>query len=187
MVEAKVKAIILIEVKVLVLELVVVRVSAKMSIIGRYKPPETGSAPGADFKSKLLTTGQTISYHASDDGDLEKGVTKDFTVLDTPLHHTGTTPIIINGKTCNLSNNCVADNNTGLMWARYVPQTDIGPYTDGKLFWNQWLLENKTTISFDAASKEIRDSANSFDTFALCAGRKFTIIGSANNLSLIHI
>lgn len=128
----------------------------------------------------LLVTGQTTSYHAGDDGDLEKGIAHDFTVL-TAGQYSGTTAITINGKTCDLSNNCVKDNNTGLMWARHVSQTDIGPTADGKLFWGQWLLENKTSISFDAVSKEIRDSANGFDTDALCAGRKFAITGSALN------
>jgi len=128
----------------------------------------------------LLKTGQTISYHAGDDGDLELGTAKSFTVLNTGQYE-GTTNITINGKTCALSNNCVKDNNTGLMWARFIPQTDIGPGADGKLFWEQWTLEDKTTISFDSASKEIRDSANGFDTSALCVGRKFTIVGSAYN------
>ncbi len=128
----------------------------------------------------LLKTGQTTSYHVGDDGDLEEGIAHDFTVLTTD-QYAGLTAITINGKTCNLSNNCVKDNNTGLMWARYIPQTDIGPGANGKLFWEQWTLEDKTTISFDSATKEIRDSANGFDTAALCAGRKFAITNSALN------
>jgi len=130
--------------------------------------------------SGLLKTGQTTSYHPGDDGDLEKGIAHDFTVLTTN-QYSGLTAITINGKTCDLSNNCVKDNNTGLMWARYVPQTDIGAGADGKLFWDAWTLTDKTTVSFDATSKEIRDSASGFDTAALCAGRKFTIAGSASN------
>ena len=128
----------------------------------------------------LLKTGQTTSYHTGDDGDLEMGIAHDFTVLDTGPY-SGTSNITINGKTCVLSNSCVQDNNTGLMWARFIPQTDIGPGADGRLFWDQWTLENKTTISFDSASKEIRDSASGFDTGALCTGRIFTITGSTSS------
>jgi len=129
---------------------------------------------------KLLATGQTTSYHAGDDGDLEKGIAHDYTVL-TAGQYSGNTAITINSKTCNLSNNCVKDNNTGLMWARYVPQTGIGAAAHGLLFWKEWELADKTTISFDAASKEIRDSASGFNTSALCAGRIFTVAGSGLN------
>lgn len=128
----------------------------------------------------LLVTGQTTSYHTGDDGDLEKGIAHDFTVLATG-QHSGTTNITINGKTCALSNNCVKDNNTKLTWARYVPQTNIGAGADGKLFWDLWNLEDKITISFDNATGEIRDSANGFVTAALPAGRKFTVAGSTLN------
>lgn len=138
-----------------------------------------GSSVG-EGNGKLLVTGQTTSYHAGDDGDLENGLAHDFTVLDAG-QYSGTSAITINGKTCNLSNNCVKDNNTDLMWARYVAQTGIGAGADGKLFWEGWDLADKTTISFDAASKEIRDSASGFDTLALPADRIFTITGSANN------
>jgi len=129
---------------------------------------------------KLLATGQTTSYHAGDDGDLEKGIAHDYTVL-TAGQYSGNTAITINSKTCNLSNNCVKDNNTGLMWARYVPQTGIGAAANGKLFWEERELAGKTTISFDAASKEIRDSASGFNISALCAGRIFTVAGSGLN------
>lgn len=84
--------------------------------------------------SLLLKTGQTTMYHAGDDGDLEKGVAKDYTVLTTG-QYSGTTDITINGKTHALSNECVKDNNTTLMWARYVPNADIGPDNNGNLFW----------------------------------------------------
>lgn len=82
----------------------------------------------------LLKTGQTVSYHADDDGDLELGIAHDYTVLDTG-DYTGTTNIVINGKTHALSNECVQDNVTGKTWARYVPNADIGPDNNGKLFW----------------------------------------------------
>lgn len=135
---------------------------------------------GGRGQSLLLKTGQETSYETGDDGDLELGVAKDYTVLTTG-QYTGTTNIVINGKTHALSNNCVKDNRTGKMWARYVPVADIGPATDGNLFWKQWTLENKTTISFDEVSKEIRDSASDFDVKALCDNRRFTITGSASN------
>lgn len=139
-----------------------------------------------DAGALLLKTGQETSYHAGDDGDLELGVAHDYTVLTTG-QHSGTTAIVINGKTCNLGNNCVKDNNTKLMWARSVPQSDIGPAANGRLFWDQWTLANKTTISFDAASKEIRDSAGGFDVSALCDNRRFTIVGSINNNGTFNV
>ena len=67
------------------------------------------------------------------------------------------------------------------MWARYVPTADIGPATNGQLFWGQWTLEAET-VTFDAAGKTITaDSGTPFDTYALCAGRKFTVAGTVNN------
>jgi len=92
------------------------------------------SAGAAASGGGLLKTGQTTLYHIGDDGDLEKGVAKDYTVLTTG-QYLGTTNIVINGKTHALSNNCVQDNVTDLMWARYVPNADIGADNDGKLFW----------------------------------------------------
>lgn len=131
-------------------------------------------------QSRSLQTGQTTSYHADDDGDLEKGIARSYTILNTGQYG-GTSNIVINGKTHALSNECVRDNQTGLMWARYVPDAEIGPATDGKLFWDQWTLASKTDISFDNVTGEIRSAASEFDTGALCAGRKLTITGSASN------
>jgi len=135
---------------------------------------------GASVPSQPLKTGQTTSYHAGDDGDLEKGVARSYNILTTG-QHSGTTNITINGKTHALSNNCVIDERTGLMWARYVPDADIGPGNNGELFWDQWTLTDKVDISFDNASGEIRSGASQFDTGALCAGRKFTVTGSTSN------
>jgi len=129
---------------------------------------------------KLLKTGQTVSYATGDDGDLELGIAKSYTVLTTG-QYSGTSNIVINGKTHALSNNCVKDLRTGLMWARYVPAADIGPAADGKLFWEQWTLASKTDISFDLATKIINSVAGQFDTGALCVGRKFTVSGSVSN------
>jgi hypothetical protein len=141
-----------------------------------------GSEIGARslIRSLPLQTGQTTSYATDDDGDLELGVTKSYSVYTTG-QYSGTTNITINGKTHALSNNCVKDNRTGLMWARYVPTADIGPATDGQLFWEQWTLTDKINISFDNASGEIRSGASQFETGPLCAGRTFTVTGSTFN------
>ena len=132
----------------------------------------------------LLKTGQTTSYHAGDDGDLEYGVAHEYEVLTTG-QYAGTTDITINGKTLAMSNACVRDVNTGLYWAREVPQSDIGPATNGKLFWDDWTLENQTDISFSAATDIINSTAGDFNTSALCVGRKFAVVGSTHN-SGIH-
>jgi len=130
--------------------------------------------------SRPLKTDQTISYATGDDGDLELGVPKSYSIY-TLDQYAGTTNITINGKTCALSNNCVQSNRTGLMWARYVPVTNIGPGADGKLFWEQWTLANKTDISFTAGTKTINSGASQFNTGALCSGRIFTVSGSTSN------
>lgn len=127
-----------------------------------------------------LKTGQAVSYATADDGDLELGIAKSYTVYTTG-QYAGNSNIVINGKTCALSNNCVRDNRTGLMWARYVPQSDIGPAANGQLFWAQWTLGPKTDISFTAGTKTINSVAGDFDTAALCAGRKFTVAGTDSN------
>ena len=129
---------------------------------------------------RLLKTGQTTSYATGDDGDSELGVPKDYTVLSIG-QYSGTSNIVINGKTHALSNNCVKDLRTGLMWARYVPTADIGPAADGKLFWEQWPLGPKTDISFANATGIINSVAGNFSTDALCVGRKFTVSGSGSN------
>lgn len=135
-----------------------------------------------EFYPRCLTlkTGQTIKYHDGDDGDFEKGVAKSYTILATG-QYSGTTNIVINGKTHALSNNCVKDDRTGLMWTRHIPTADIGPGADGKLFWSQWTLENKTDISFSNATGKINSVAGEFSTAALSVGRKFTVAGSTNN------
>jgi len=129
--------------------------------------------------SRPLKTGQTTSYATGDDGDLELGVAKSYTVYTTG-QYSGTSNIVINGKIHALSNNCVQDNRTGLMWARYVPTADIGPATNGMLFWEEW-THTDTDISFDNASGEIRSAGGDFSADALCAGRVFTISGTDSN------
>ena len=128
--------------------------------------------------AQLLKTGQTTSYHADDDGDLEKGISRDYTTLTTG-RYAGSTNVTINSKTYAFPNACVQDNRTGLMWARTVPQSDIGPAADGKLFWDQYTLDAET-CTCDAATKTITaDAGTPFDTGALCVGRIFTVAGSA--------
>jgi len=127
--------------------------------------------------ARPLQTGQTTKYATGDDGDLELGLTKSYWVYTTG-QYSGTTNITINGKTHALSNNCVRDARTGLMWARYVPTSDIGPAADGKLFWEQWALGPNTDISFTAGTKIINSVAGDFDTNALCVGRKVAITGA---------
>jgi len=109
---------------------------------------------------------------------LELGVAPSYTVL-TIGQYSGTINITINGKTATLSNECVRDNRTGKMFARYVVQSIIGPAADGKLFWEQWTLGPKTDISFDVATKKINSVAGDFDTSACCIGRKITVSGAA--------
>jgi len=129
-------------------------------------------------EAKLLKTGQNTSYHADDDGDLELGVAHDYTVLTTG-RYAGSTNVTINSKTYAFSNACVQDNRTGKMWARTVPQSDIGPAANGALFWEQYTLDAET-CTCNAAGKTITaDAGTPFSTNALCAGRIFTILGSA--------
>lgn len=137
-------------------------------------------------QSRCLKTGQTTSYHADDDGALEKGIARFYTVLDSG-QYAGTSNITINGKTHALSNECVRDNRTGLMWARYVPDADIGPATDGKLFWDQWTLAAES-CTFATAGDTITAAAGTpFDIGALCVGRKITITGTANNNGIVTV
>jgi len=124
-----------------------------------------------------LKTDQETSYATGDDGDLELGISKSFTITDVAT----TINITINSKTHALSDDVVQDNRTGLMWARYVPNADIGPATNGMLFWEEWELADKTDISFDNATGEIRSAASEFNTSALCAGRKLTVTGTDSN------
>ena len=134
----------------------------------------------------ILKTGQTVSHATGDDGDLELGMVKDYTVLSTG-QYSGTSNIVINGKTHGLSNNCVKDNRTRLMWARYVPTADIGPATDGKLFWEQWTLA-ANSCTFTSADKKITAAAGTpFDILALCVGRKITLSGTASNNGVVTV
>jgi hypothetical protein len=85
-------------------------------------------------KPLLLATGQLTQYGGMlDDGYYKKGVVKAYTVLNTG-QYSGTVNITLNGKTDVHSNNCVVDNNTGLMWSRYM-SASVGPASNGLIPW----------------------------------------------------
>ena len=87
------------------------------------------------YKSKPLKTGQTTQYSGmADDGDLEIGKARSYTALTTG-QYSGTTNITVNAKTIAMENGAVIDNQTGLMWMAYTPDSDIGPDSNGKLLW----------------------------------------------------
>ena len=125
----------------------------------------------------LLKTGQTTSYHADDDGDLELGIAHSFTVLTTG-QYAGSTNVTINSKTHVTSNACVLNENTGDMFLREVIRTDLGPAGDGKLFWEQYTLAAETCTCNATLKTFTADAGAPFSTGALCAGRIFTILGS---------
>lgn len=85
----------------------------------------------------LLKTGQTTQYSSEkDDGYYEKGLSRQYVILTTG-QFSGAEDVVLNAKTHNLSNNCVIDKRTGLMWVRYVPDGDIGPDNEGTLYWKE--------------------------------------------------
>ena len=109
-------------------------------------------------RNKFFKTYQTISYHDHDDGYNEFGIAHNYKVMSTG-DQSGTTAIVINGKTHNLSNNCVRDNailrnGKPVVWARYVPLADIGPDNNGRLLWydvtnaeDVWSLRNQANAN----------------------------------------
>ena len=87
-------------------------------------------------RALLLKTGQTTSYGSGtgvDDGAYEIGVAKSYTIL-TAGQYSGTTNVTVNSKTDAKSNECVIDNNTGLMWSRTLSGS-VGPASTGTLPW----------------------------------------------------
>lgn len=89
----------------------------------------------APYGSLLLKTGQTTQYGGyDDDGFYEWGVAKAYTVL-TLGQYAGVTAITLNAKVENHSNNCVQDDETGLMWSRTVSGANVGPANNGLLPW----------------------------------------------------
>jgi hypothetical protein len=83
-------------------------------------------------QGELLKTGQTTQYDGySDDGYYRKGLPKAYNIL-TAGQFAGTTSITLYNKTDLISNNCVADLRTKLMWSRY-PSDGLGPNSNGRL------------------------------------------------------
>ena len=110
-------------------------------------------------RSRLLKTGQTTSYGSGtgvDDGALQKGIAKSYTVIP----QVGNTNIVLNGKTDVHTNNVVFDNNTGLMWSQTL-SASVGPASDGKIPW--------TT------------NANGEGVFAFCAAANAANLGNYND------
>ncbi len=82
----------------------------------------------------LLKTGQTTQRGGYlDDGYYQKGLSKRYSIL-TAGQYAGTTSITLATKTDLISNNCVYDRRTKLMWSRY-PSDGLGPADDGRMPW----------------------------------------------------
>ena len=142
---------------------------------------------GASVPSQPMATGQVVIQHADDDGAKQKGVTRPTYNVLIAGQYSATSDIVINGKTHALSNNCVIDERTGLMWARYVPDGDIGPTTDGKLFWDQYTLSAELCTFATAGDTITADALTPFDADALCVGRKITISGTVHNNGVVTV
>lgn len=93
-----------------------------------------------DFNNaSLLKTGQTADLTPAgrtckDDGGEQRGEARNYTILTTG-QYSGTTAIIVNGKTDTHSNECVVDNVTNLLWSR-TTASSVGPASDGLLYWD---------------------------------------------------
>ncbi len=97
-----------------------------------------GIIRGIGPRCKRLVTGQTVPYpvgnEQEDDGHFEKGYARKYVALTTG-GYSGTTNITVNSKIIAMENGCVIDQNTGLMWMKYTPDSDIGPGNNGLLYW----------------------------------------------------
>lgn len=113
--------------------------------------PEISGEIGAGGNlALLLKTGQTTQYGGyKDDGYFEKGLSKRYTVLTTG-QYSGTTSITLSDKTDLISNNCVYDRRTKLMWSRY-PSDGLGPGGAGKLPW-ETNVDGEGIFTFAAAA-----------------------------------
>ena len=83
------------------------------------------------YLNGLPPTGQTTVYVTGDDGTYQTGIPHRYEVLTTG-QHSGTTAIILNGKTDTHSNECVIDHQYRLMWSR-VFSVGVGPTSNGLL------------------------------------------------------
>ena len=89
------------------------------------------------YPCRTLRTSVTTSYVDYDDAwyaSLGLGVAKAYRILSVEAQYTGTTAIVVNGKTDNHSNICVLDLKTGLMWSQTV-SASVGPGSNGLLPW----------------------------------------------------
>lgn len=68
------------------------------------------------------------------DGHYQMGISRLLAALTTGAY-SGTTAIVLNGKTDTKSNNCVQDERTGLTWTK-SPSASVGPSSNGKLYWD---------------------------------------------------
>lgn len=94
-----------------------------------------GMFRGRGPRCKRLVTGQTVQYSSmDDDGHLERGYARKYVALAAG-DYAGTTNITVNSKTIAMENACVVDKNTGLMWMKNTPDSDIGSGSDGLLYW----------------------------------------------------
>jgi len=84
-------------------------------------------------RRRVLKTSQTTARAVGDDGSLRKGISKNYTLLTTD-QYSGTTAIVLNGKTDTHTNNCVLDKNTGLMWSKAV-SASVGSSSNGAIPW----------------------------------------------------
>lgn len=90
---------------------------------------------GARRVCRVLKTGgvqQDLAFAC--DGFHQAGVAKSFKSLDTG-QYSGTTDVTVNSKTHGWDNSCVQDANTGLMWTKDQASGDLGPSSDGKVYW----------------------------------------------------
>jgi len=83
------------------------------------------------YLNGIPPTGQTTVYVTGDAGTNQVGVPHRYEVLNTG-QYSGTTAIVLNGKTDTHSNACVIDHQFRLMWSQVTSQS-VGPSSNGVL------------------------------------------------------
>ncbi|KKN52586.1 hypothetical protein LCGC14_0611380 [marine sediment metagenome] len=113
-----------------------------------------GIIRGIGPRCRKQVTGQIVQYDSmDDDGQLQEGYARKYVALSTG-DYAGTTDIIVNGKTIAMENACVIDQNSGLMWLKNTPDSDIGVGNDGQLYWID-AVNNEDIFTFcDAANTQ---------------------------------
>ena len=108
-------------------------------------------------QSYVLQVGDTYEWSndyliEAADGFWQMGISRSLTALTTG-DQSGTTAIVLNGKTDTKSNNLVLDNRTGLIWIK-APAASVGPASNGKLYWDDHIdrleFSNNVGSSFTA-------------------------------------